>query len=274
MNQSGVYLTLIGALVFTLGIGCSKLSNDPTSLQSRKCNSCHGVPPSDTLHTNHVKTQGIDCYPCHEGASAKTAVAPSGYHGNGVADVVFHLPSDSTGTPRYDSATGSCSSVSCHAAVTGCGTCHSVPPADTVHSIHTEQYGCAACHSGYAKDSTNTRYHANGNTDVVFTYVYDSLESGTFDLPTGQCDLVYCHGNFPGGTRATVAPTDTISGCRACHDIDGMLSEGHAKHTFKYIVSECQNCHPGYSLDSNRVNLDIHANGMVDTAGCAECHRF
>lgn len=105
------------------------------------CVSCHGSPPTgssypnrDGQHTEHIFAN-VDCSSCHNGAGYRTAL-----HANGTTNlaIVATFQAKTGGTPTYSSASGTCSSISCHGGQT-------TPPwSSGIINVSTD---CLSCHA-------------------------------------------------------------------------------------------------------------------------------
>lgn len=172
-----------------------------------------------------------------------------------------------------------------------CRACHEAPPADRVHAAHVGRldYGCDMCHPGTLSKGLDVPrvspdFHANGAIDVAIAAPFNNKGAARYSASGKTCSAVWCHGGFAGGTRATMAVTDSISGrhCASCHDLQGMVENGHLPHMpymniigYEDKIRTCNRCHTGYSTADSTVNSATHVNGVtdpVDDAKCAACH--
>ncbi len=174
-----------------------------------------------------------------------------------------------------------------------CRACHEVPAMDRVHEAHTirQHFDCSVCHPGTIRNTDgivtpDEATHTNGIVNIAIAAPYDSSHSANYNPITKTCVSVYCHGNFASGTHATINVNDSINllGCRSCHNIDKMTSNGHHPHypgnapdaISDSVALYCGNCHSGYKLQTpSAVNLLTHIDGQVgpiNNNGCVQCH--
>ena len=237
------------------------------------CSSCHGMPPSN--HPAVAKAPApSSCVSCHPDTLNKdgTINLTSGAHLNGKADV-------SGGTCT------SCHGTEGRAAVAGADANQAAAPPVTanptgvagVHLAHVNQgstgaplanpTACSACHP-----SVTGTTHPSGVVDVVYTGI--ALAAGaapsSYDLTNHTCSNTYCHGNFPGGNRATAALSWSAAGkltCTGCH------GNPPATATTRHPANaSCGSCHTGYTKDT--VTASTHVDGTVQKPanGCTACH--
>ncbi|MFO0582828.1 MAG: CxxxxCH/CxxCH domain-containing protein [Anaeromyxobacter sp.] len=222
-----------------------------TSTVAMTCTSCHGAPPP----VPHV--QRTDCGTCHPGYTATTVNAST--HVNGTINTV----------------TLACST--CHGksgqAATAAAPLNAAPPVDATGASSSVRVGahqkhltggtfgsglaCATCH---ATVGAYVQKHANGTREVGFTGAPNTnLAKGTYTPgaagATASCSATWCHGNFTGGSNATVTWTGGAMTCGSCHAIP---PAGHS-------TSSCDTCHTGYTATT--VNLALHMDGKVDATG-------
>jgi hypothetical protein len=166
------------------------------------CSACHGAgksggpPPSlsgslDPTHPGvgqHAAHKDVDCSACH--------IKPETLEDDGHlfdddnqrsdlrAEVVFGTLAKAMGSaPRYDSQTGRCSNVHCHAgdgavkewswtqhstSSIACDSCHGNPPKTTRSGRgHPQSTACEGCHRGaYKNGQLDSKAHINGALEV------------------------------------------------------------------------------------------------------------
>jgi predicted CxxxxCH...CXXCH cytochrome family protein len=247
------------------GVSChGGLTTPSWNGETTTCISCHGNPPAGNAHSKHLSLAGVTCDACHNGAGANTAL-----HANGTVNVsVATTFVTKTGTFNYNSASGTCSAVSCHGGqptpswTTGsavCTSCHGNPPAGNAHSKHLALSGatCDTCHSGAG---AGTSLHANGTVNI----------SHNFNVTTRTCSGVSCHGG-----QTTPAWDTPSAGCTTCHG-NPPVGTGHSTH-LALSGATCATCHSGAGAGT-----PLHANGTVNishnfnvttrTCSAASCH--
>ena len=192
--RSGAGLVLAMAAL----AACGKARTIGEAAAVARCTPCHGgednasgAPPQDLrgrsdtavpsvgAHSTHIAA-GVDCSACHP----KPASVSSPGHMDGRVDLAWGPIATANGalSPRFDEATGTCTSVYCHGSFAGgiagnapswirvgqgggaCGTCHPIPPSSNGHPQST---ACGNCHPGYGSTSVNLAAHVNGELDVL-----------------------------------------------------------------------------------------------------------
>jgi predicted CxxxxCH...CXXCH cytochrome family protein len=132
-------------------------------------------------HLNGGVLRGpIACTECH---AVPAAVSDAGHIDHaGPATVSFgSLASANGSTPTYDHASGTCSGVYCHLALTPvswtgtasnsayCGGCHGLPPTDQWHQPTMQLTDCATCHTAtvgpFGNILVSNGKHINGVVD-------------------------------------------------------------------------------------------------------------
>jgi predicted CxxxxCH...CXXCH cytochrome family protein len=320
-------IKIVAAGMLLVAFSCTKKGNEPPPpnnivITAKNCGSCHLLPPADSGHSYHVVMMGYNCNHCHQGYAVPDTAGNfsvnTALHRNGDTDVVFTSPWNDSGKAAYVKASKQCNNVYCHGAfpqgtpvsihwngtdIITCGSCHTLPPADSGHTMHVAwmSYKCSYCHKGYAMDSAagtftaNSETHVNGKNDVVFTAPWNDSGKAAYDLASKQCNNVYCHGAIPQGTHASIHwnGTDTIKGdCKFCHNLSraapGMYA-GHYGHSFygKKVggvtvlgsnVNFCFNCHGANISDTTYIvgrpypSTADHINGVFDKGSCRDCH--
>ncbi|HXE97059.1 MAG TPA: CxxxxCH/CxxCH domain-containing protein, partial [Dongiaceae bacterium] len=106
-----------------VGPACSNCHTAASPLTAQNCTSCHGNPPSGNVFPNisgnhrvHNALNGVTgaCSTCHGGAGIGTLS-----HFNKTVNVSISATYNAkSGTASYDPATSTCTSVSCHGALT------------------------------------------------------------------------------------------------------------------------------------------------------------
>jgi len=238
-----------------------------------ECAQCHDAPPSSGAHAAHLQA-ALGCNDCHPGTNSAGTVTNPVFHANSLVDVVIDSFSTTWASAKYNSASRTCSNVSCHtpsitsgaSAISwdstglGCSACHGIPPADASHSKHVGAAGidCGQCHSGYRlRDSLiNQANHLNRITNVD-----DKIAGGTYSAADSSCTRTYCHGAFSGGDSAEVAWNRTSVRCGSCHGL-APNKGAHLAHLQNGVV--CNDCHSGYSAIDSTVNKAQHVNMVVN----------
>jgi predicted CxxxxCH...CXXCH cytochrome family protein len=229
------------------------------------CGSCHGIPPPAASGHPAVAATPTACAGCHPDTVTSTGTIDlaKGKHVNGVLDV----------------ANLSCTS--CHGGTLAGGTGASganpvaaAPPRGTkgetstgtravgMHAQHltstrlSTSVTCAQCHQ--VPTSTG---HRDGTVQVAFNGALANKSGGASWNGAG-CSATYCHGNFSGGSAATVTwanATPPALGCTSCHG-DPPQTGRHDKHV-RGEGFACSECH-GAGYSSSSVAAGTHVNGV------------
>ncbi|MCK6547187.1 CxxxxCH/CxxCH domain-containing protein [Myxococcota bacterium] len=175
----------------------------------------------------------------------------------------------------------------CHVAgPTACVTCHGDGPTSGAHPVHlvaprtNESIGCASCHVVPDRwDAPGHLFDADGALDEGPAEVRfaDSATIATtstnFDMETGTCSGVVCHGaRLPDAGGDEPLPrwtsTATIARCSSCH--------GHPPPD--HPSARCLHCHPGAPPGARPSAIDParHIDGVVELGRrdgrCEACH--
>lgn len=277
------------------------------------CASCHNGTgafsvrfgsPSTGSHFKHMALNNAACGQCHAGAASGTS--PGNHHSNTFVNVTGGYTASPV--PRHPIGTynGTCAN-SCHTNGNGvqlsspkwgvampanCSGCHGGPstatPASKIlntgkHRSHMNNYTtlgkgnnfkCAECHAKTVSlasnlEITNSANHINSYKD------YSGIKAGgsaNYTSATGVCSTTYCHSS---GQAIPVYRNMTGSkswggsakfDCNGCHGRDagalwdsGIGAPNYANHS---TVST-----------ANSHEKHVMLNGMVDSRGCAKCHR-
>jgi predicted CxxxxCH...CXXCH cytochrome family protein len=218
------------------------------------CGSCHGVPAAP--HTSSPA-----CGNCHPGYTASSVNAAT--HVDGDVDV----------KPMTCTA--------CHGEE-GRAFAPAAPPLATAGQTEPSQRGvgahqrhlaggaigkpvaCEECHA-----VPTAMDHSDGAVGLAFGALSRRVGAQpSFDAATGTCSGVYCHGAVLRGGGTNLAPLWTAgpeaAACGACH--------GNPPPPPHVQTKICNNCHPGYTVDS--VNVEMHMNGVIDAddLSCTKCH--
>ena len=142
------------------------------------CLGCHGGPtgtnPLSGAHRAHVEGthrlgNPIDCSVCHTVPAELDS--PGHIDSAGPAELIGEAGE------HFVAADKSCSGVSCHGQatvtwnarfVTGCGTCHGIPPVSGLHTADMQLSDCATCHPSTVDGFGNIKFvdgvttHING----------------------------------------------------------------------------------------------------------------
>jgi predicted CxxxxCH...CXXCH cytochrome family protein len=264
---------------------CDKCHTSGTAAWRTNCTFCHGnfggsalptdaAPPRDVLgntdptskhvgaHQVHLFgdatntpriSNGVACTDCH-GGTGRTLPASFQDHANGAVEVTPKQPGQTGQTGTYDSATGTCSNVYCHGALTRnaqagnnpswtatsgqstCGTCHAANgvygATDAMTGLHAK-HRCGSCHG--TSSTGNSKFFGCFACHVA-TY---QQQLGTLppkvNLSTHVDGMVEVVGSTSVGTSAFdvalnyTAPTSTTpaSCTTACHtNRPGHISAG------------------------------------------------
>lgn len=198
-----------------------------------ECVSCHGKPPNGApgsalpnipgahvKHSNLANVTGV-CDSCHNGAGTTTSL-----HFNGTVDVNFLSAYNAkSGTATYNSATMTCSNVSCHGGITtppwrtgsiaistNCISCHSFGRGQFnsyssgkhyYHRTRSIVIDCTDCHDAAVKlplkhyVGLNTPQFEGNPADTIRDDVhYDPVQHTCSPTP-GHFSIGVCHGNLP-----------------------------------------------------------------------------
>jgi len=239
------FILIASLAVLGMAVGCAKLGGSAVDLQGNECRVCHAsMPPANHMHATHVTLQQYQCSVCHSGISLDPLSPPANGHDNGVLQLAFQIPFDSSNHPTFNPADTSCSSVYCHGAFTTgdsatvkasdaigtqCDKCHNLSqmyitePHNAISpSLRAD---CSPCHPGYsvANSTVNTSTHIDGT------------------LGTSVSTCSNCHTSMP--------PTDRM----------------HATHVTSRSY-QCSVCHSGISVDPLAPPATGHRNGIVNLA--------
>ena len=284
---------------------------------SPNCSGCHGQPPTastpapgyggteGTAHTRHAgggSSYAYGCDQCHYPGN-------NSLHENGNFQNVFNAgyttgitASKFGASPKYNTATGTCSTTYCHSngapqglpfkmytspvwfsgSIATCDKCHEAQPTTNAHGKHLAKgYSCENCHGATASGSTAIKdktKHADGNKDIAFSSV---------GLPVviagSSCSTVYCHSDGNGNYAAPAWTVPSSGACGTCHATSDRTTDAHQQHlalSVAYgpqlnsqptVAAACNTCHgPDYTTN--------HINGQIDSAtannSCASsCHK-
>ena len=266
-----------------------------------KCDSCHGFPPSDSVH---VQKSPQYCHLCHADVTADGKISIyTGLHVNGVVDV---LPKSQWGTVQHGASTkpighpgtidfASCETChgatpvgnapsetmtcgTCHNGTTPlqCATCHDVTKLSGAHAVHAagssfaSAISCSECHKLYTDVD-----HELGDPVVTFaTGVADIANKGglspSWNAASATCSSVYCHGgNGTDGkfTRPVWTKVDgTQAQCDSCHGFTPKANN-HVQTTTDY----CTMCHTTLTSTGTLDNSGkLHINGAMDVLPAAQ----
>lgn len=189
-----------------------------------------------------------------------------------------------------------------------CGDCHNTGTAMATgkHTPHVNDgtimanATCADCHVSTSSDGTTITgptLHVNVVKDVTINANWDSdaTASNNYTLATKTCANVYCHSSGQATpTYKSVAWTDTIGDCKACHNSDvasgtPMATGSHGAHMNQTGTNQvgwnvgCADCHSttassnsAIATPANHVNKtrNIGIKADADKPGCTQisCH--
>jgi predicted CxxxxCH...CXXCH cytochrome family protein len=172
---------------------------------SGQCVSCHANPPNGTAspnrsgsHAVHLGLAGISgaCNTCHTGGGFGTAL-----HGTDLTLAFAPGFNANSGTAAFDTATSTCSNISCHGGsatpawggsidiANSCQSCHQAGSADYTgyfsgqHTVHMGIQGitCTNCH-----DMTNATAHFKNVTTKIFETPPSSTVRGYLNYNAAQ----------------------------------------------------------------------------------------
>lgn len=225
------------------------------------CGSCHGLPPGG----DHPPSQA--CELCHlPTAGLNKTIANRATHVDGVVQTTAG----------------------------GCGSCHgssenAAPPRGTRGESETSQLAvgahqrhlrdgavrlavdCTECH--LVPPAVEARGHIDGEAAVTFgALARASAAAPSWDRASASCASSYCHGNFPGGARASrpawTKVDGTFSRCDSCHGNPPPAPHPPAKN--------CNACHPETVTVWGAIDVSggKHLDGKIDLAPlqCTSCH--
>ena len=280
-----LFTIIAAACWLILSAGCSQLTENPPQPFDEKCDACHELPPSDSVHL-HVSAPpegmpAFTCDKCHNGYNTDKGWTKLEKHRNGIIDTM---------TTECDF---------CHD-YHDCNDCHDAPPKDgqiniegeksaRIHKIHdtshiyiadsspdsTVWFTCNQCHAGYELDNINLprETHDNGVIDVNFDIYRKPQYSGPGYTPifrNDSCINIYCHaattkGGKPGVAITDVMPTDSTK-CSFCHNLEQLRTLGQTHQTKNVSVFlDCLSCHDGFSAKIMASVDSLHWNGILDT---------
>ena len=168
---------------------------------------------------------------------------------------------------------------SCHVngigTMTGCVSCHAVPPSGTAtpnrrgaHTVHEALVNitgiCGTCH---ANAGSGTNKHANGTLEVNFLSLYNAKSGTAVRNADDTCSNVSCHG---GQTTPVwnIGMLDVNNDCTSCHsfgfsyDIPQYNSFSSGQHYYHAVVRGmgCFSCHDTAKLAAQHfTTLDTSA---------------
>lgn len=228
---------------------------DPNRLAS--CAECHGEDSGG----GKVNVSCIDCHfstgactSCHGGLDNNSGAPPSGLRGE-IDDTTLAVGAHTIHLEGSDIA-----------AAYPCQTCHIVP------ALSTDVSHLDLNRAGPILDSI---------AEITWGGIVDS-SSAIWDRASGQCQNLYCHGNFLGGyaSNAPVWKGENQAECGSCHDVGTNPIDLKFHHDFhiETVGLICNDCHASV-VDStlNILNTTLHVNGVVDTSivdrtVCNNCH--
>lgn len=321
---SGTYCHSNGASVATGSIPANTSPGWSSSILL--CNGCHGNDTysddrkafplytsgkpkanSHSLHAVHI----IDCSVCHNGTTTTgNSITDSNRHVNMVYDL--QAKAGSTFTYSFNSAGGSCVSVSCHEAAqwggrtpggTGCIACHGHSSGYEyesgkfsqgkgtwkVHASHTQSDGanrrgpnlaCNACHDTdyFPYFKTGTDGNGDGRISLVETDVCDVCHSsgGTYNGLDDAAIGAKTNWNSLGVYDGNALRAGKENWCLGCHDSAPAVVSGQTagnKAGNGTTYGYLITGHGKSSAYSRMSWQDTTANGNPSAnKGCMECH--
>ncbi len=214
------------------------------------CGSCHGIPPSGTVppniagsHAPHMSANGgIACSTCHLDAGSGTSL-----HMNGVVNVILDPTYNAnSGSAAYDSASLTCSNISCHGSSRTQTAAQAGSRTSTPGTTPNWQTGtidvntqCTLCHvlGSAAGNPENNSYFSGQH----YLHVYGDA-SGAFTQPA----CIVCHDTSILATIHFASLTAPVSEATAsitiktiinfdgttCNPSAGGLTGCHSSHTW------------------------------------------
>ncbi|MBK5276769.1 MAG: CxxxxCH/CxxCH domain-containing protein [Desulfuromonadales bacterium] len=258
-------------------------------------------PTANSHSANHV-TSELSCYNCHANTTIDGVSIKSGsqIHTDGTNNVDISS-TYALGVGLYNFGAKSCANTYCHSdgnngtplqtAVWGdampakCVGCHggdaTVTSASSVintfkHRSHMNNYStlgrgnnlmCAECHAktvGFANNTTLTNKANHINTFKDYSGIR-AAGKANYNNSTTVCSNVYCHSSgemipvFRNMTGHKAWSGDAKMGCNGCH--------GYGPGVFTPVAGE-----PNYAIGNSHQKHTVGA-GMLDSTGCAVCHR-
>ena len=217
-------------MLLLCGLGCQRHPLGDGLPAKMDCSSCHGGPDNAAppravngatstadirigAHQSHMKagqvSHPVACEECHVVPTLTNTPDHPDPLSRPAAVSFGTLAKTSQASPAWDRTKATCANSYCHGAtlwggdtrpaphwtkVDGsqlkCDACHSNPPGDSSHAVHTD-YTCDTCHgSVVAANATilNPDLHVNGHIDVA-------MSIGTWDPAAKTCAATSCHGS-------------------------------------------------------------------------------
>jgi predicted CxxxxCH...CXXCH cytochrome family protein len=221
-NMANVCVLCHGAnLQGGAGPACSDCHTAGSPLTATNCTSCHGNPPAGSVSPNvagkHAEHNALDnvtgvCATCHNGAGSGTSL-----HNNRVDDVLVLPTYDAkSGAAVYNSASKTCSQVSCHGGQatpswstgtldvnTQCTSCHQSGTTQYngyfsgKHTKHIDdvKLSCPICHSTTKLQATHfTTLNTTAMEGPASGTLNDALQYNGVSCNPSAGGLVGCHG--------------------------------------------------------------------------------
>ena len=272
-----------------------------------ECGACHGLPPggdhptSTACETCHGEVIGAGrtfvAADLHiDGDVQRSGAHPGGWGAGDVHGWAAEADLDSCKVCHGDDLLGGTSGVSCDSChgdgwETNCTFCHGgvdnatgAPPegvenqtarSDLAVGAHTRHLGdtpthlawaCAECHVVPADAFSAGHMDGDGRGEVTFGTFNPAA---TYDLGTGTCDSLYCHGNGRGNNGSLAWPGDPPPTCSSCHAADTppegefTMTGRHWKHVGD-LGLRCNSCHSAVANSTMTiVDRTLHIDGDV-----------
>lgn len=281
--------SLQGSLGFDAWDTVNGTAATPRTSSSKICEYCHtydatganGVAAHPyavvgTALPNHNDSDGLDCILCHKHST--------GFGGSGSCDTCHGAPPGSGTDTGVAAQYAQSHSKHYNFAAGGSPT---APPGESAYPLTgvrsaTDAYvfDCGWCHSVNLSDH---RSNNDGTVDVNLnvpgysgTFVRGSAEtdhqrlSVTFKDFDSTCSNIYCHGNFTGGSNATVVwGSSGTALCGTCHGSSaGTPPSGgsHSRHVAgaNMPALDCDMCHNGVAVWNSVQDKTKHANIVIN----------
>ncbi len=245
------------------------------------CGSCHKSPPGTANHHNAAAL--TTCSKCHGGTVNATGVVnvAGGLHVNGAIDTSTLACTTCHGNGTL--VRSGLQDVNVAAAPTGTGapdTYGRTAVTDRgvgVHAAHilgtrSRPVLCNACHTVPGTQIHKTGVATAGTVALANLSTTGGIANASYATAAGTCSNVYCHGNFTGGSGATVTASWTTGGTLACTSCHGAPPPLNAT-THHPGNTACATCH-GTGYSSTTVVQATHVDGAttLSRSGCTLCH--
>jgi predicted CxxxxCH...CXXCH cytochrome family protein len=296
-------LILMGTAFGIAFINCSKLADNPASLETTKCEVCHLVPPADSMHRPGSNTD--HCNQCHAGYTITGAtIKLDSTHDNGKIDyrcnICHGFPVADSMWYHLGSSLTNINCDSCHSGVAvkngiiealpsthennsgivavKCNSCHAFPPGGRPHSNSSAtRINCDSCHTGVVVTNGNISIQPGHETAPIKCIVCHAVppSDGKHDT-TNKFNCDSCHIGITIANKLYSLDSSTHDNglvnlkCAVCH--------GYPPHNQFHDTTNktnCANCHLGTTITNGTITQTaLHDNGVIDMKACNICHGF